>query len=650
MTSLRSENPSIYVVEKDGRAIGRLRSPHEAMTYARRESIEEAERGLPESAFTIRELRYDNPRSENPSVWYYVERNGRAIGRFRSRHEAVAYEQEDRAKRKGRELPGGNEYRIMEVQDLRYDNPRKRELSVFDRHQLRVALDILRAPDAAVPFMGGGIDKEEAREIIRRLTGKGPGRKENPRYGPLTHVDDFESMEQARDAAQDAKTAKDSKGRPWYASVSVKDLGPEAGRLRYGLYYREVYHDNPSSEWHHARSAELALLADDMSDSPEDEEFLRRKSAEHLIQADIPSALHSHSLFAKSQDLSDAERAAHYESQIAEERIGGRVNPRLKNYKDPGPEWEFIGSVGTKAQAVIDAKRLSKSQFRQIKAIKNKTAGTWDLYGRTTSENPMGSDFRVDIIPIKHPQWDWEVKAQNIRDGRTRTDYASGGRVIAEAVARRLMHDLRSENPRHLKIVYNKLLGGWYIVRGPSHFPLGGPHPSKEHAKQWLEERKQLREERASKYFGRNPRGVPSGAVKIYDQIEQIKATKGARSLYPGERFYHNFQGGSKGQVYGLRDGSLLIKGGRPLWAQFEQGRQSNPLKLRSAPGGYEAFSTTSGNAVGPTFATKEEVKEWYTENKRRLKASESRRLREQAYKDLGMVKVRGALGGTYYE
>ena len=70
-----------------------------------------------------REVYHDNPRSENPSVWYYVERNGRAIGRFRSRHEAVAYEQEDRAKRKGRELPGGNEYRIMEVQDLRYDNP-----------------------------------------------------------------------------------------------------------------------------------------------------------------------------------------------------------------------------------------------------------------------------------------------------------------------------------------------------------------------------------------------------------------------------------------------------------------------------------------------------------------------------------------------
>ena len=67
----------------------------------------------------------------------------------------------------------------------------------------------------------------------------------NPRYGPLTHDDGFESMEQAKNAAQDAKTTKDLEGRPWYASVSVKDGGPEAGRLRYGLYYREVYYDNP---------------------------------------------------------------------------------------------------------------------------------------------------------------------------------------------------------------------------------------------------------------------------------------------------------------------------------------------------------------------------------------------------------------------
>jgi hypothetical protein len=35
---------------------------------------------------------------------------------------------------------------------------------------------------------------------------------------------------------------------------------------------------------------------------------------------------------------------------------------------------------------------------------------------------------------------------------------------------------------------------------------------------------------------------------------------------------------------------------------------------------------------------------------KQRAKANGARQDREAAYKDLGLVKVRGALGGTYYE
>lgn len=57
-------------------------------------------------------------------------------------------------------------------------NPkRSREVSVFDRHQLKIAYDTLKMPDAMVGVMGGP-NKEEAREIIRRLTGKIA--KENP--------------------------------------------------------------------------------------------------------------------------------------------------------------------------------------------------------------------------------------------------------------------------------------------------------------------------------------------------------------------------------------------------------------------------------------------------------------------------------------
>lgn len=48
---------------------------------------------------------------------------------------------------------------------------KKRELSVPEKHQLRIAEDTLRMPDAMAEVMGGPT-KAEAREIIYRLTGK----------------------------------------------------------------------------------------------------------------------------------------------------------------------------------------------------------------------------------------------------------------------------------------------------------------------------------------------------------------------------------------------------------------------------------------------------------------------------------------------
>lgn len=35
------------------------------------------------------------------------------------------------------------------------------------------------------------------------------------------------------------------------------------------------------------------------------------------------------------------------------------------------------------------------------------------------------------------------------------------------------------------KVVFNKLLGGWFVVRGAHHFPLAGPFASKAEAKAW---------------------------------------------------------------------------------------------------------------------------------------------------------------------
>jgi len=41
-----------------------------------------------------------------------------------------------------------------------------------------------------------------------------------------------------------------------------------------------------------------------------------------------------------------------------------------------------------------------------------------------------------------------------------------------------------------VKIIFNKLLGGWYVVRGPHQTPLSGRFDSKEAAVEWLNRRK----------------------------------------------------------------------------------------------------------------------------------------------------------------
>ncbi len=56
--------------------------------------------------------------------------------------------------------------------------------------------------------------------------------------------------------------------------------------------------------------------------------------------------------------------------------------------------------------------------------------------------------------------------------------------------------------------------------------------------------------------------------TKIYDNILAIEARKGKDSHWPEESFRHDFSK-DKTSVYGLKDGSLLIKGNKPLWKNF---------------------------------------------------------------------------------
>ena len=66
-----------------------------------------------------------------------------------------------------------------------------------------------------------------------------------------------------------------------------------------------------------------------------------------------------------------------------------------------------------------------------------------------------------------------------------------------------------------------------------------------------------------------NPR---KGVIEIYGNILAIEARKGKGSLWPNERFRHGFKSKSEAAIFGLPDGSILIKSkkGKRLWKNFK--------------------------------------------------------------------------------
>jgi len=75
-----------------------------------------------------------------------------------------------------------------------------------------------------------------------------------------------------------------------------------------------------------------------------------------------------------------------------------------------------------------------------------------------------------------------------------------------------------------------------------------------------------------------------SNLKEIYADVEEVKATKGDKSLWPNQPFKHKFDGGvrmlgvMKSGRYRLNKGSLVIKSltGKHLWKNFEYKNQDD--------------------------------------------------------------------------
>jgi hypothetical protein len=87
-----------------------------------------------------------------------------------------------------------------------------------------------------------------------------------------------------------------------------------------------------------------------------------------------------------------------------------------------------------------------------------------------------------------------------------------------------------------IKIVYNKLLGGWYVVRGPHQTPLNGRFNSKEEAQAWLNKRTDAAPKFTKGQVINNPRNTYTSAGGESAPVEKIVITNPNGDMRHGSR------------------------------------------------------------------------------------------------------------------
>jgi hypothetical protein len=92
----------------------------------------------------------------------------------------------------------------------------------------------------------------------------------------------------------------------------------------------------------------------------------------------------------------------------------------------------------------------------------------------------------------------------------------------------------RHKNPSSgIRIVYNKLLGGWYVVRGPHQTPLNGRFNSKYEAEEWLRRKNPLTVSGVRKGIKTAVRRTKSAIQTGRNAFQRGRnALKAARDLY----------------------------------------------------------------------------------------------------------------------